>query len=208
MRFDQNVWLGMPAVERMGYTMTCILDRARRFSDTLCAANIPFAVCGGLSVMAWVETRDPGCARSTKDVDVLMRRADLQRAADALAPHGFIYVEVNGIPMFLDGPDGTPKHAIHIVIAGESDSKWATEPVPDIGPGVRDPAFPWARSKLGLLLTMKLITNRTHDRVHIADLWRAKAIDRSWIAQVPESLRDRLSEWIDTAEREYGDSPH
>jgi hypothetical protein len=117
-------------------------------------------------------------------------------------------VEVNGIPMFLDGPDGTPKHAIHIVIAGESASKWTTEPVPDIGPGIRDPAFPWARSELGLLLTMKLIANRTHDRVHIADLWRAKAIDRSWIAQVPESLRDRLSEWIDTAEREYGDSPH
>ena len=55
---------------------------------------------------------------------------------------------------------------------------------------------------------MKLIANRTHDRVHIADLWRAKAIDRSWTARVPELLRDRLSEWIDTAEREYGDSPH
>ena len=65
-----------------------------------------------------------------------------------------------------------------------------------------------ARSELGLLLTMKLIANRTRDRVHIADLWRAKAIDRSWTARVPELLRDRLSEWIDTAEREYGDSPH
>jgi hypothetical protein len=82
MRFDQNVWLGMPVIERMGYTMTCILDRARRFSDTLRAANIPFAVCGGLSVMAWVETRDPGCARSTKDVDVLMRRAELRERFD------------------------------------------------------------------------------------------------------------------------------
>ena len=73
---------------------------------------------------------------------------------------------------------------------------------------VRDASFPWARVELDRLLTMKLIAGRMHDKVHIADLWRARAIDRSWVARVPESLRDRLSEWLDAAEREYGDSPH
>ena len=35
MRFDQAVWQGMPVPERIGYTMECILDQARRFSLTL-----------------------------------------------------------------------------------------------------------------------------------------------------------------------------
>ena len=99
MRFDQEVWQRLPVIERMGYTMDCLLDRARRFSDALRDANVPCSVCGGLSVMAWVETRDPSRARSTKDVDVLMRREDLPRAAEVLAPHGFVFVEVNGVPI-------------------------------------------------------------------------------------------------------------
>ena len=208
MRFNQTVWESLPGITAAGYMQQLLHSRAERFTSALDAAGIPYAVCGGMAVIAWVTNANPDYVRNTKDVDVCLRRADLARTIDAVRAHEFLFVEVNGIPMFLDGPDGTPKHAIHIVITGESASKLATEPVPDIGPGVRDPAFPWARSELGLLLTMKLIANRTHDRVHIADLWRAKAIDRSWTAQVPESLRDRLGEWIDTAEREYGDSPH
>ena len=35
MRFDQAVWQGMPVPERIGYTMECILDQARRFSLAL-----------------------------------------------------------------------------------------------------------------------------------------------------------------------------
>ena len=38
--------------------------------------------------------------------------------------------------------------------------------------------------------------------------WILTRLDRSWVARVPESLRSRLGEWLDAAEREYGDSPH
>lgn len=41
MRFDQEVWQRLPVIERMGYTMDCLLDRARRFSDALRAAGVP-----------------------------------------------------------------------------------------------------------------------------------------------------------------------
>ena len=208
MRFDQNVWLGMPVVERMGYTMTCTLDRARRFSEALRAADVPFAVCGGLSVMAWVETRDPGCARSTKDVDVLMRRADLQRAADALAPHGFIYIEVNGIPMFLDGPDGIPSQAVHVVLANEPASRNERIHTPDLGPNCNDGHVPWPRVELEQLLEMKLLAMRPHDIAHIGDLLRVGLIDRTWRDRVRAELRERFDRAYNEAERHYGGSAH
>jgi hypothetical protein len=188
--------------------MTCILDRARRFSDTLCAANIPFAVCGGLSVMAWVETRDPGRARSTKDVDVLMHRADLQRAADALAPHGFVFVEVNGIPMFLDGPDGAPSQAVHVVLADEPASRYEPIHTPDLGLSCNDGHVPWPRVELERLLEMKLLAMRPHDIAHIGDLLRVGLIDRTWRDRVRAELRERFDRAYNEAERHYGGSAH
>jgi hypothetical protein len=207
MRFDRAVWSSMPGILAAGYMQQLLHDRVHRFTSALDAAGIPYGVCGGMAVIAWVSASNPDYVRNTKDVDVCMRRADLARAAEALKPHEFIFAEVSGVPMFLDGPDSTPKHAVHVVIAGEI-ARSGEVPVPDIAAGVRDAAFPWARVELDRLLTMKLIAGRMHDKVHIADLWRAKAIDRSWVARVPEPLQVRLAEWLDAAERDYGDSPH
>ena len=122
MRFDQAVWESMSVIERMGYTMSCILDRAQRFCAALDSAGVPYAVCGGMSVMAWISSRNPDFVRTTKDVDVLMRREDLPRASMALATAGFTLVDVRGVTMFLDGPDGTPKTAVHVVLADEPPS--------------------------------------------------------------------------------------
>jgi hypothetical protein len=165
MRFDQNVWLGMPAVERIGYTMTCILDRARRFSEAL-------------------------------------------RDADALAPHGFIYVEVNGIPMFLDGPDGIPSQAVHVVLANEPASRNERIHTPDLGPNCNDGHVPWPRVELQELLEMKLLAMRPHDIAHIGDLLRVGLIDRTWRDRVRPELRERFDRAYNEAERHYGGSAH
>lgn len=208
MRFDQEVWQRLPVIERMGYTMECLMDRARRFADALRAAKVPFAVCGGLSVMAWVETRDPGRARSTKDVDVLMRRGDLLRAASALEPHGFVFVEVNGVPMFLDGADGLPSQAVHVVIADEEPSRHERVRTPALGTPCDDGEFPWPRVPLHALLEMKLLAMRPHDIAHIGDLLRVGLIDRTWRDRVRAELRERFDRAYDEAERHYGGSVH
>ncbi|MEI6879624.1 MAG: hypothetical protein WCL33_11355, partial [Planctomycetota bacterium] len=96
--------------------------------------------------------------------------------------------------------DATPKQAVHIVLA--------EDPVPDLGPGVRDENFHWARVELDRLLTMKMIANRIHDQTHIVDLYRSGAIDRTCIDLVPPHLRQRLKDVFDRCEREYGNSPH
>jgi hypothetical protein len=208
MRFDQAVWQGMSVPERIGYTMSCILDRARRFSLALREAGVPHAICGGLSVMAWVETRDPGRARSTKDVDVLMRRQDLARATAALGPHGFVFVEVNGVPMFLDGPDGKPSQVVHVVVADEPVSRHDHTATPDLGPGCDDGQVPWPRVELERLLEMKLLAMRPHDIAHVGDLLRVGLIDRTWRDRVRPELRERFDRAYDEAERHYGGSAH
>ena len=200
MRFDYAVWKSLPGILGLGYFMQTLHSRVERFTAALDAAGIPYGVCGGFAVIAWVTQANADYVRTTKDVDVCMRRIDLERAAIALKPHGFELTEVMGIPMFLDGPDATPKQAVHIVLA--------EDPVPDLGPGVRDESFHWARVELDRLLTMKMIANRIHDQTHIVDLYRSGAIDRTCIDLVPPHLRQRLKDVFDRCEREYGNSPH
>lgn len=208
MRFDQEVWQRLPVIERMSYTMACLMDRARRFADVLRVAEVPFAVCGGLSVMAWVETRDPGRARSTKDVDVLMQRGDLLRAASALEPQGFVFVEVNGVPMFLDGADGLPSQAVHVVVADEQPSRYELVRTPALGTPCDDGQVPWPRVPLHVLLEMKILAMRPHDIAHIGDLLRVGLIDRTWRDRVRAELRERFDRAYDEAERHYGGSVH
>ena len=62
-------------------------------------------MAGGNAVAAWVTTVDAAAVRATQDVDILLRRADLDAAAAALATAGFVRRHVAGIEMFLDGPD-------------------------------------------------------------------------------------------------------
>ena len=208
MRFDRAVWSSMPGIERAGYWMACVFDRARRFCAALDAADVPYAICGGMSVMAWVSSRNPDFVRTTKDVDVCMRRSDLARAAEAVRDAGFVLVEVNGVPMFLDGPDGTPKTAVHVVVAGEPTSRFEREPVPDIGSPVRDEHSEWNRIGILELLTMKLLAMRPHDVAHVADMLRVGLIDESWRRLVPASLADRFDRALQEYRDHYADSEH
>src|SRR5437660_10622813 len=50
-----------------------------KITDPLAAANIPHEVIGGLAVLIHVEDADPAHSVLTRDVDVLIRRSDLER---------------------------------------------------------------------------------------------------------------------------------
>jgi hypothetical protein len=207
MRFDPAVWKSLPGGEAFDYYMSTVFDRARRFREACDAEGIPFNVCGGMAVMAWVASVNPEYIRNTKDVDVIMRPADLERAKVALAKHEFIFAEVNGAPMFLDGEDGTPKFAVHVVLVGE---RRRTEPVgvPDFGEGPEDPEYPWPRLALLPLITSKLIASRPHDIAHLCDMARVGLIDRAWRDRLPEPLRERFDRAMDDYDRYYRDSEH
>jgi hypothetical protein len=55
-----------------------LLDTVRRLVQALTRAGIEYRVIGGVAVFLHVHERDPGAARSTRDVDVAVDRAQLQ----------------------------------------------------------------------------------------------------------------------------------
>ena len=58
--------------------------RLRQVTAALDAAGIPYAVVGGNAVATWVGRVNPSATRATRDVELLVRRADLDRITQAM----------------------------------------------------------------------------------------------------------------------------
>ena len=172
-----------------------VFERARRTAAALEAAGVPYAMIGGNAVAAWVGSRDEGAIRYTKDVDILLRRADMPAADAAMSAAGFVPAEVFGVPMYLDGPDGKPSQAVHVIVAGEKVKPMDAVPAPDVAESEPSPDY----QVIGLegLLRMKLVAYRDHDRTHIRDLLGVGLIDATWPARFPPPLDARLQAVLD-----------
>jgi hypothetical protein len=173
-----------------------VKDRMRRVTQALNAAGVPYAVIGGNAVQLWVAQVDERATRNTQDVDILLRREDLTRAAQVLSNSGFIYCQVAGVDMFLDGPDGTPRDAVHVIIAGEKIRPTDLSPAPDTAESVVIKET--QAVNLEALVRMKLTAFRRKDQVHVQDMLSVGLIDPTWVARFSGDLRKRLQELIDT----------
>src|SRR6187402_2702266 len=105
--------------QRMERAVEKIQQRLEKTARTLDAAGVPYAIIGGNAVRAWVAQADEAAVRTTRDVDLLIRRSDLPAVTAALEAVGFVYRHVKSIDMFLDGPDAKARDAVHILFAGE-----------------------------------------------------------------------------------------
>src|SRR5882672_11004678 len=105
--------------ERMVSAVEKVRQRLLRAAATLEKSGVAYAVTDGTAVAAWVSRVDEAAVRNTQDVDILLRRSDLDAAASALAAAGFVRRPVSGMEMFLDGPDAKARDAIHVVLAAE-----------------------------------------------------------------------------------------
>ncbi|MCA9264486.1 MAG: hypothetical protein KDA60_11580, partial [Planctomycetales bacterium] len=181
--------------ERIERAVEKVKERLRRVTSALNEARIPYAVIGGNAVQLWVAQVDETAVRNTRDVDIVLNRTDLDAARGALGLVGFVFHEVSGVPMFLDGPQGTPRDAVHVVFAGEKVRPEHLEPAPDLGQielikSLRTLAFPE-------LVRMKLISYRLKDRVHLLDMISVGLIDETWLGRFSPALQTRLKELLD-----------
>jgi hypothetical protein len=186
---------GILALERMERAVWKVQDRLLRVTSALENAHVPYAVVGGNAVGAWIEQVDEKAVRATVDVDLAIRRDDLDAARAAAAKAGFVYRHVAGVDMFLDGPDATPRDAVHIIFSGEKVRQTYLEPVPDVSESESFTAF--RVLSLEALLRMKLTSYWRKDQVHIQDLIGVGLIDESWLKRVPAALVPRLKELLD-----------
>lgn len=190
------VQLGPFSWERMIRAVERVKERLARAAAALDAAGVPYAVVGGNAVASWVARVDPAGVRNTVDVDILLRRGDVEIAGKALESAGFISHEVLGMTMFLDGTQGGPRDALYILMANEMVREEELGPNPDVTEYVLDDNS-YRVLDLEALVRMKLTSNRRKDQVHIQDLIGVGLIDDTWIARVPTVLASRLQQLLD-----------
>ena len=195
-----NVTLKEFSWERMVAAVEEVRDRALRAAGALQRAGVPYVVVGGHAVAAWVARVNQEAVRNTKDVDVLVRREDFARAMDGLQSAGFIHQSVAGVDLFLDGPQGSVRTAVHVRFSGEKVRPHYLFPTPEIGESEPGPGFPVPT--LEALVRMKLTSFRLKDQVHLLDLLEVGLIEESWLARLPPSLGRRLRQLIETRDRE------
>src|SRR3954454_21230086 len=89
-----TVSMGVEILDRMERAVAKVRERLLRATAALNQAGIPYAVVGGNAVASWVATVDEGAVRNTRDVDLLVRRADLDAVTKALEAAGFVRDEL------------------------------------------------------------------------------------------------------------------
>src|SRR5437763_6090385 len=171
-----------------------VKERLRRATRALDDAGVKYAVVGGNAVAEWVGRVDEDAVRNTRDVDILIRRADLPAAKAALEPAGFVYCQSFGVDMFLDGPEGRPTSAVHLLFAGEPVRINDPAIAPDIADSERGPEFRVV--SLQALVQMKLTAFRDKDRTHLRDHIGVGLLDQTWPSRLPPDLAARLQQLL------------
>jgi hypothetical protein len=181
--------------ERMERAVQKVRERVERVAAALDGASVPYAIVGGNAVAAWVAQVDEAAVRTTADVDVLLDRSRLADATAALEAVGFVFVEAMGVPMFLDGPNASPRDAVHVLFAGEKVRAHEAVATPTLGRVER--VRGWATAPLEDLVTMKLTSFRRKDQVHLLDMIGLGILDATWPPRLPAELGERLQSLLD-----------
>jgi hypothetical protein len=177
--------------EKYLMAMDEVTRRLERISKAFSDSAIPFALVGGQAVALWVATKDPSAVRTTKDVDILLRRNDLARARAAALSVDLDYFETMGVGMFLERTNPNPRHGVHLLWAGE---KVRPEDLIESPPIANSVELEAGKPVVALngLVAMKLMANRDQDRVHVRDLISVNLVGRDMLPGLPAELANRL----------------
>jgi hypothetical protein len=181
--------------ERMARSVEKVRERLQRAASALEAAGISYAVSGGNAVAAWVSTVDEAAVRTTRDVDILVRREDLTQIISALEVAGFRYRHAAGIDMFVEGTGGKFVDAVHLLFANEK----VRDEYVAATPGVEEFERPHDVRVISLepLVRMKLTSFRDKDRLHLRDLIAVGLVDATWPQRFQSELAERLHQLLD-----------
>lgn len=177
-------------LERMARAVDEVQQRLHKAAQALEAGKVPYVVIGGNAVAAWVARIDAGAVRTTRDVDILIRREDLEAAKAAMDASGFDYAFTSGVHLFVERPDGKPSQGVHLLFAGENVKPTDPTPAPEMTESERGEKFQVLN--LEALVRMKLVAFRLKDQVHLQDMTRIGLIDATWPDKFPDVLAERL----------------
>jgi hypothetical protein len=144
------------------------------------SAGLEYRVVGGLATYLYVEEAEPDAGRLTKDIDIVVRREDIDKIAKAAEPFGLEYRVVAGVGRLARVGAAPNRRAINL---------W---PAPELGAvqtkkGIRLVPLPE-------LIHMKLTSFRLKDQMHLKDLDGVGLITSEVQAGLPPCLNERLAE--------------
>ena len=170
-----------------------LFDVLRRLHTALTNAGIDYRIVGGMGVFLQVSERDPLAARLTRDLDVAVHRADLNRIAKAVSEFGFQYRHSAGVDMLVDATQPKARSAIHFVFASERVHPDYLEAVPEFSkPNITEEGILLA--PVPDLLRMKLTSFRLKDKVHVVDMDSVGLITPEIEATLSAPLLQRLKQ--------------
>jgi hypothetical protein len=185
-------------LQRMVDAVELVRQRLLRAADALKRAGVDYAVVGGNAIAAWVATIDRAAVRNTQDVDIMIRRSEYGSAKAALESAGFFHRRAARLDLFLDGPNASPREAVHLIFANEMVREGEPAANPDVTHAQTMGAF--RVLDLESLVRIKLTAFRDKDRTHLRDLIGVGLIDQTWTSRLPAALADRLQSILDTPE--------
>lgn len=162
-----------------------LVGMLHKITDGLTAENIPYEVIGGLAVLIHVEEANPEFTSLTRDVDLIVRRSDLERIKLTVARNGFRFRHSFGEDMLIYGDGKSAKNAVHLIFNREKASP--IEPERKRIHGKEVMVIPVAD-----LLQMKLTSNRDKDRVHIRSMDAAGLLTHETERRLTPELLSRL----------------
>ena len=170
-----------------------LVEVAGRLKAALDGAGVGYRIVGGLAVFLHVRDRDPLAARATRDIDVAVSRADLERIRMAVARSGFEFRHAAGVDMLIDREAPSAKSAVHFVFLNEKVQPDYLEPVPAMRDAVVT-ADGLMIVTVADLVTMKLTSFRLKDQVHIQDMDGVGLVTEDIEQSLSPALRMRLEQ--------------
>jgi hypothetical protein len=157
-----------------------LFDLAKLVERIFASAALEYRVVGGLAVYLYVEEREPDAGRLTKDIDIAVRREDLEKIAKAVEPFGLQHRLVAGVDMLVQTGEPSTRRAVHLIFTGEK--VWPYRTIQ----GIR--LIPLAD-----LIRMKLTSFRARDEAHLKDLDEAGLITPDLEAGLSPTFQERLA---------------
>jgi hypothetical protein len=184
------VQLGPFSWERMIRAVEKVRERLERATAALEAAAVPYAVIGGNAVAAWVSRVDPSAVRNTADVDLLLRRSDIEEAEPQLRLAGLAPLHPKDLSTYRDVTRGGPRDVVNLRFVEDIGTTADLDEAVHTAQGYRVVT-------LSTLVRMKLEVFRAKDRMHLHDLIAVGLVDQTWTGRVPPGLAPRLQTLLD-----------
>jgi hypothetical protein len=93
-----------------------LFDLATLVEEIFSSAGIEHRIVGELAVYLYVDEVEPDAGRLTKDIDIAVRREDVDRIAEAAKPFGMELRHVAGVDRLVRSDQPSARRTVHFCV--------------------------------------------------------------------------------------------